>query len=242
MQNFSVRQAVAMQEGDGARVQRLFPVNGFMNYDPFMLWDHFEIQPGSGFPVHPHRGFEAITYLFEGAMQHDDNLGNHSIVAAGGAQLFTAGRGFSHSEMPAAEGPTRGIQLWINLPRRLKGIDPGYQAAESLPARTVGDATVHVIIGDESPLRLQSAIDYCDVNLPPDGAVKLSELTTLTNGLIYVVSGELTIAGTVVAAGQAGFFNELQDQDIVLTGPARFMLCAGMPYLEPVRQYGPFVD
>ena len=96
-----VLQARSMQEGKGATVHRLFPVKGVrMHHDPFVLWDHFELQQGTGFPPHPHRGFEGITYLFEGAIQHQDELGNDAVVYGGGAQRFTAGRGIVHSEMP----------------------------------------------------------------------------------------------------------------------------------------------
>ncbi len=120
--------AVHTQEGDNAEVNRLFPLPGrLMHYDPFVLWDEFTVQPGAGFPTHPHRGFEAITYVFSGEMQHADNLGNTSTVGPGGAQRFTAGRGIEHSEMPGETQATRGIQLWINLPQRLKQLDPDYQ-------------------------------------------------------------------------------------------------------------------
>ncbi|RMH38120.1 MAG: pirin family protein, partial [Gammaproteobacteria bacterium] len=110
-------------EGDGVTVQRLMPVPGLRHFDPFVLWDHFDIA-GGGFPPHPHRGFEAITWLFSGAMHHKDNLGNAGTIHAGGAQRFTAGRGITHSEMP--ESAAAGIQLWINLPQRLKSIEPDY--------------------------------------------------------------------------------------------------------------------
>jgi redox-sensitive bicupin YhaK (pirin superfamily) len=119
--------AVETMEGDKVIVKRLFPVAGLRNHDPFVLWDHFEVAAGSGFPPHPHRGFEAITYLFSGNMSHEDNLGNSSIIGPGGAQRFSAGKGIIHSEMSGGEEPARGIQLWINLPKRLKHIDPDYQ-------------------------------------------------------------------------------------------------------------------
>ena len=120
--------AATVPEGDGVLVKRLMPVHGLLNLDPFVLWDHFDIAAG-GFPDHPHRGFEAITYLFEGGMKHADNLGNRGTVHAGGAQRFTAGSGIVHSEFP--DGHAAGIQLWINLPRRLKGIDADYQQLQA---------------------------------------------------------------------------------------------------------------
>lgn len=123
-------QVKEVAEGDGVDVKRLFPVPGRMNFDPFVLWDHFDILPGKGFPDHPHRGFEAITYMFSGGMNHQDNLGNASFVESGGAQRFTAGSGIVHSEMPAETGRSNGIQLWINLPKRLKTLPASYQQVD----------------------------------------------------------------------------------------------------------------
>ena len=100
-------QSVQTREGDNAEVRRLFPLPGrLMNYDPFVLWDDFTVRPGTGFPTHPHRGFEAVTYLFSGEMQHRDNLGNHSTVGPGGAQRFTAGKGIEHSTARNSQDPT----------------------------------------------------------------------------------------------------------------------------------------
>jgi len=107
-------------EGDGVVVTRLFPTHQIMNHDPFVLFDHFTLKEGTGFPNHPHRGFEAITYIFEGGMNHKDNLGNDKFVSQGGAQVFCAGSGLIHSEMPANKGTTSGIQLWINLAKKGK--------------------------------------------------------------------------------------------------------------------------
>lgn len=98
-----VRSATTGSEGDSAEVNRLFPVHGFMNFDPFVLWDDFTIRPGAGFPDHPHRGFEGVTYVIKGSVNHTDNLGNNSTVHHGGMQRFTAGKGIIHSEMPSAE-------------------------------------------------------------------------------------------------------------------------------------------
>jgi len=91
-----IRNVTVVPEGDGVDVKRLFPLREFMNFDPFVMWDHFNIGPGRGFPDHPHRGFEAITYMFDGGMNHKDNLGNESFVTPGGAQRFTAGSGMVH--------------------------------------------------------------------------------------------------------------------------------------------------
>jgi hypothetical protein len=115
-----VRNAVSAAEGDGAEVRSLFPLPSLMNFDPSVLWDDLSISAGAGFPDHPHRGFEGVTYVFQGSIRHKDNPGNDSTVTRGGLQRFTAGSGIVHAEMTAADGVTRGIQMWLNLPSPLK--------------------------------------------------------------------------------------------------------------------------
>lgn len=239
-----VTDALLMQEGDGAEVQRLFPIpRRMMNYDPFVLWDHFTIEPGSGFPTHPHRGFEAITYMFRGSMQHKDNLGNQSTVTGGGAQRFTAGRGIEHSEMPAAGGQSSGIQLWINLPLRLKQIEPDYQQvdSESIPEQQIGDARVRIIVGEPSPMKIRSDIRYYDISLPAGGHYP-AEVPTSFRGLLYLLQGGITIDGQPLAAGQALFFDSVGQLAVTAGEESRFMLVMGRPHGEPIRQWGPFVD
>ncbi len=153
----TIHSAINVPEGDGVTVKRLMPVHGLRNFDPFVLWDHFDIS-GGGFPDHPHRGFEAITYLFDGGMNHTDNLGNKGVVHAGGAQRFTAGRGMVHSEFP--DGRAHGIQLWINLPKRLKSIAPAYQQvqADMIPEIQQDGVTIRTIAGKSSRLSLTRAV------------------------------------------------------------------------------------
>ena len=155
-----VQSVTVVPEGDGVDVKRLFPLHGFMNFDPFVLWDHFDIGPGRGFPDHPHRGFEAITYMFAGGMNHKDNMGNESFVTPGGAQRFTAGSGLIHSEMPAEEGNSNGIQLWINLPIRLKQLKASYQQVNDteFPVKTIKGAAIKTIVGEGSPLTLNTDV------------------------------------------------------------------------------------
>ena len=244
MRPLQVTDALLMQEGDGAEVQRLFPIpRRMMNFDPFVLWDHFTIEPGNGFPTHPHRGFEAITYMFSGSMQHKDNLGNQSTVTAGGAQRFTAGRGIEHSEMPAAEGQSSGIQLWINLPQSLKQTEPGYQQvdADQIPVRQSGDAELRVIVGEPSPMMLQTAVRYYDVNLPADGTYT-EQVPQGFRGLLYVVHGRLEVNQQVMSNGQAIFFEVIENLNMRGLDNCRFMLVMGRPHGEPIRQWGPFVD
>ncbi|HGX92913.1 MAG TPA: pirin family protein, partial [Candidatus Tenderia sp.] len=184
------RTAHEMKEGDGVTVKRLMPVAGWRNFDPFVLWDDFTIRPGNGFPDHPHRGFEAITYLLSGAIEHKDNLGNHSTVFGGGAQRFTAGRGLVHSEMPNQTGTTRGIQLWINLPKRLKQIEPAYQQVNDaeFPVKEMTGIRVKTLVGEGSPLMLKTPIRYIEVNAVP-GAQFTETVPAQWRGFIYIIEG-----------------------------------------------------
>lgn len=231
-----------MAEGDGAEVFRLFPLRSDrMNYDPFVLFDHFFLQPGTGFPTHPHRGFEAITYLFEGGMRHKDNLGNDSTMAAGGAQRFTAGAGIEHSEMP--DGESSGIQLWINLPKALKMIPPDYQAvaAGQIPEQPFEGGIRRIIVGEGSPLTLHTRIRYEDISLHPAGLYQPS-FSADEQGLIYVVEGKVQFEGHNVKQQQAAYFSNLDTLSLSSEAGARLMLCVGLPHHEPIRQYGPYVD
>jgi len=239
----TLRPAQTTQEGAGVIVKRLMPIAGFYNFDPFVLWDDFSIKPDNGFPDHPHRGFEAITYLFNGSIEHKDNLGNHSTVFAGGAQRFTAGRGLVHSEMPHEEGTTRGIQLWINLPKRLKSIEPGYQQVdnEAFPITQNEGVSIKTLVGDHSPLTLLTPVRYLDVSLKA-GAHYQEQVASGFRGLIYIVDGSATSGNHTLDAG-VGYFLE-SEETITLDTQAgcRFMLCLGTPHGEPIHQHGPFVD
>lgn len=238
----AVVDAQAMSEGAGARVKRLFPVRHRHHHDPFVLFDEFFVAPGAGFPAHPHRGFEAITYIFAGAFRHEDNLGNATTVGAGGAQRFTAGRGLVHSEMPQGDGEAHGIQLWINLARSDKDIDPTYQQAdaEDIPERRMGGAIVRTVVGAGSPVTVRTPARYEDVRLPA-GATYPVRLMPEWTRMLYVTEGSVDAGGTAVRAGQA-----LIDlpAEALLTGidDARLVLLAARPHHEPILLRGSFVD
>lgn len=236
--------ALHMEEGDGVEVRRLFPFRGGrMNFDPFVLWDHFRLEPGSGFPTHPHRGFEAITYLFSGSIEHRDNLGNRSVVTAGGAQRFTAGSGIRHSEMPATDGTSSGIQLWINLPQRLKQIDAAYQQADAdtIPQQTRGDATARVIVGPGGPVKLRSEVRYHEARLRSGGHYH-ETVPSGFQGFVYIVEGELQFEGRSIETGQALLFSDEASIDLSAASESHFMVAMGRPHGEPIRQWGPYVD
>ena len=241
---FEIVEARLTSEGDGAEVRRLFPIfNQRMNFDPFVLWDHFFIQPGTGFPTHPHRGFEAITYLFEGAMEHKDNIGNCSTVLPGGAQRFTAGRGLEHSEMPAIDGVTSGIQLWINLPKRLKQLEPEYQQVDAaeIPESSENGVRIRHIVGEQGKVKLHTPVTYQDVQMN-SGSEFAFVIPENFRGLGFVVDGEIEFDGHSLTAGQTIFFAEEKQLGVTAKSDARLMLCMGTPHGEPIRQYGPFVD
>ncbi len=243
--SITVRQADVVPEGAGVEVKRLMPVAGMRNFDPFVLWDHFDIESG-GFPDHPHRGFEAITYMFAGGMQHTDNLGNKGTVHGGGAQRFTAGRGLVHSEMPHKTETGRhaaGIQLWINLPRRLKGVDPEYQQiqADEFFVSEFDGGSLKVIVGEGGPIGLRTEVEYLDISLHEDGTFK-RDIPEGMRGLIYVESGSVSVNGEEVVAGASAFVDAEPSLTVVAAVDSRFMWCFGRPHGEPIFQHGPFVD
>lgn len=240
---FFIRDVTIVPEGDGVDVKRLFPLHGLMNFDPFVLWDHFDISPGHGFPDHPHRGFEAITYMLDGGMNHKDNLGNESFVTRGGAQRFTAGKGMVHSEMPAEQGKSKGIQLWINLPKSLKGINPSYQQVDDheFPINDIEGGQVKILVGEGSPLTLNTEVIYQHLQLKENASYSL-QLKTSMHGVIYILDGAINVNEHPVKSNQALFVENCNQLLFLAQEESQFMICLGMPHGEPIHQHGPFVD
>ena len=241
--SLNIHDVTVAPEGDGVEVKRLFPIHGFMNFDPFVLWDHFDIGPGRGFPDHPHRGFEAITYMFDGGMNHKDNLGNESFVSAGGAQRFTAGSGIVHSEMPAEQGHSNGIQLWINLPKKLKKINPSYQQVNEneFPVKDIQGGQVKALVGEGSPIELKTEVLYQHVKLNKLASYQL-EFDSTMRGIVYVITGWLSVNQQTVKNDQALFFEDIEQLKFVADENSQFMICIGKPHGEPIHQHGSFVD
>jgi len=232
-------------EGDGVVVTRLFPTHQIMNHDPFVLFDHFTLKEGTGFPNHPHRGFEAITYVFEGGMNHKDNLGNDKFVSQGGAQVFCAGSGLIHSEMPANKGTTSGIQLWINLAKKEKGTSPTYQffEKEDLPSYSENGVEVTDIVGSNSPVFLNTEITYQHLKFS-NGAQKPITIQKDSNAIIYIVSGEFQINKQHTLSGESLLISseEVGQIDITAKSTGSIIVCSGVPHKEPIYQHGPYVD
>jgi len=240
----SIHPASTVPEEDGIVVKRLMPVHGLRNYDPFVLCDHFDIA-GGGFPDHPHRGFEAITYLFDGGMKHADNLGNQGTIHAGGAQRFTAGRGMVHSEFP--DGRAHGIQLWINLPQRLKSIAPDYQQlqADQIAESHQDGISIRHIIGDAG-IHLHTAVELLDVRMAA-GQILQRQVVEGMRGFIYLVQGSLEMNAVKINSGQAAFIDFSDTQgvetlDIKSADAAHLIWCFGKPHHESIHQHGPYVD
>ncbi len=238
--SITIHPAITVPEGDGVTVKRLMPVHGMQHYDPFVLWDHFDISSG-GFPDHPHRGFEAITYIFAGAMNHADNLGNKGMVQAGGAQRFTAGRGIVHSEFP--DGHAAGIQLWINLPQRLKRINADYQQlqADKIPESNINGVHIRTIVGQKEAITLHTKVEYLDIKLDAGSRIK-RKIAAKHRGLIYAVHGQASINAIPLGSGQAVSIEDEISAQIESDEGAQLMWCFGLPHEEPIYQHGPYVD
>jgi redox-sensitive bicupin YhaK (pirin superfamily) len=236
--------AQEMMEGSGVTVRRLFPFyRDRLVADPFVLWDDFSIGEGAGFPTHAHRGFEAITYLFSGSMNHADNLGNDSTVKPGGAQRFTAGKGIEHSEMPGSDGVTTGIQLWINLPQSMKQIDPGYQQvnAEDIPQQVINGVTVREIVGGHSPVQLKTPVRYAEIRMT-QGSEYTIDVDNGMQGIIYLQNGNININDQQLSAGDAMQVSQGEQAVLRAEESSRIMLALGKPLHETVRLSGGFVD
>jgi redox-sensitive bicupin YhaK (pirin superfamily) len=229
-------------DGAGAALRRIFPQAPGDHLDPFVLLDDFGVAPPAGFPTHPHRGFEAFTYMLDGGFEHRDNLGNVSTVSTGGVQLFTSGRGARHSEMPARPQINRGLQLWINLPQHRKGIDPRYaaHAAATLPEHAERDVRVRTVVGPQSPVQLETDVRYLDLTLP-SGTRWSTEQPDDWQGLLYVVDGQVRVGDVDLARGEGAVLRP-GELGLLARVDSRAVWIAGRAHREPIRQHGPYVD
>jgi redox-sensitive bicupin YhaK (pirin superfamily) len=257
-----VIRSVPTSDGAGVKLRRSLGSGVGLRHDPFLMLDEFSSEnPGdyiAGFPAHPHRGFETVTYLLDGHMLHEDHLGHRGDLKSGGVQWMTAGRGIIHSEMPQQlEGRMRGFQLWINLPAKEKMKPAGYRDIDpsEIPVVELADGgTVKVIAGSAQsngtatagPIRgLTTDPLYLDVDLPA-GAVLTQAIDDGRNAFLYVFEGDAFVgpAGDerALATHSAGLLSP-GDEIRVRGGEkgARFLLLAGKPIGEPIVQYGPFV-
>jgi redox-sensitive bicupin YhaK (pirin superfamily) len=254
--------SVATSDGAGVSLRRSLGQSQSARVDPFLMLDEFSSDDPddyiAGFPSHPHRGFETVTYMLDGHMLHEDHLGNRGDLLPGGAQWMTAGRGIIHSEMPQQEsGRMRGFQLWINLPAAEKMKPAHYRdiRPEEIPQVALpGGGEVRVIAGSlmvddrevAGPVQgLSTEPLYIDVRLPA-GACFVHDLAGGHNAFVYAYEGSLTIGpaddARVLSSQDAGVLSSGGQVEISASaGPARFLLLAARPLGEPVAQHGPFV-
>ena len=245
-------------DGAGVKLTRVIGGPDLPELDPFLLLDEFGTDHAedyiAGFPSHPHRGFETVTYMLDGRMRHKDNHGNEGLLTPGSVQWMTAGRGLVHSEMPEQEsGRMRGFQLWVNLPARDKMTDPKYQefAPENIPmAEPSAGVSVKVIagkVGEVTGPIVQPATDpvYLDISLAPAKAWEYA-LPEGHNAFAYVFEGAVTV-------GEGDDARALETHEMAVLGggdllqlragsaEARLIVVAGRPLREPVMRHGPFV-
>lgn len=247
-------QAMAARDGAGVNLNRVLGARHNQRLDPFLMLDAFSSDDPNdyiaGFPAHPHRGFETVTYIVNGHMKHKDHLGNEGDLKAGGVQWMTAGRGIIHEEMPQQEeGLLRGFQLWLNLPASEKMKAASYRdvPTEAMPwqALTAG-GQAKMIAG--SVTNNQLAADETRVTAPIIADIQLAAnseenivLPALHQAMVYVFEGELTIAATALPSNKAAILSAGEQLQLRCTVPTRFLLLAGKALNEPIVQYGPFV-
>jgi len=246
-------------DGAGVKLRRVIGQPELSELDPFLLLDEFGTDSAddyiAGFPEHPHRGFETVTYMLDGRMRHRDNHGHEGVLVPGSVQWMTAGRGIVHSEMPQQqEGRMRGFQLWLNLPARDKMTEPKYQefGPDRIPVATPGaGVSVKVIAGEVGAVRgpiSQPATDptYLDIALDA-GAQYVHELPGQHAAFMYVYEGSVRVVAdakeSVVTNGELAVLSEGTEVRLVgdSSGTSRAILVAGKPLREPVARYGPFV-
>ena len=242
-------------EGAGVRLLRSISPRVSNEFDPFLLFDHFAFNdplegPIRGFPMHPHRGIETVTYMLEGSTHHRDSLGNQGLIGPGDVQWMTSGRGILHEEMPrrGENGAIYGFQLWVNLPSHLKMTTPRYQevSADSIPTNEKDGIKIRVVAGEvdgvSGPVtEIAASPLYLDVGLAPDKEWT-QPIPSGHTALAYVFEGEGVFAGETVEAVKLIKYSD-GDSISVKTenNPVRFMLFAGAPFKEPIVPYGPFV-
>jgi redox-sensitive bicupin YhaK (pirin superfamily) len=242
-------------EGAGVKLRRSIAPRVSNEFDPFLLFDHFAFNdplegPIRGFPMHPHRGIETVTYMLEGSTHHRDSLGNAGLIGPGDVQWMTSGRGILHEEMPrrGPNGNIYGFQLWVNLPSHLKMTEPRYQevSAGTIPTFEKEGIKIRVVAGEVEGVtgpvtEISAAPLYLDIQLAPD-MEWTQPIPSDHTALAYVFEGEGVFSGQTVEAVKLLKFSDGDHVQVKTENhPLRFMLIAGVPFKEPIVPYGPFV-
>ncbi|KAL3821091.1 hypothetical protein ACJIZ3_006996 [Penstemon smallii] len=239
-------------EGVGAVVRRSIGRYELKYFDPFLVLDEFSVSAPAGFPDHPHRGFETVTYMLQGAVTHEDFEGHKGTIEAGDLQWMTAGKGIVHSEMPAeTQGTQKGLQLWINLPAKFKMVEPRYQEMKSkdIAEASKDGVKVRVIAGEalgiKSQIYTRTPTMYLDFALKPGANIR-QPIPESWNAFVYILEGEGIFGNSrsspvsahhIVLLGSGDGLEAKNKSSKLL----RFILIGGEPLGEPVVQYGPFV-
>jgi hypothetical protein len=242
-------------EGAGVLLRRSFGPHISNKFDPFLLFDHFAFNnpiegPIKGFPTHPHRGIETVTYMLEGTVRHRDSLGNMGTIAEGDVQWMTSGRGILHEEMPqrSANGNNLGFQLWVNLPSAQKMSQPRYQeiSAGTIPVIEKDGVKIRLVAGEIDGIRgpvteIAASPLYMDVELSA-GSRFMVNVPNSQTALAYVFNGTGEFADQAVESVSMVVFQNDGDQiEVKSEAGVRFMLISGEPFKEPIFPYGPFV-
>ena len=249
-------------EGDGIPVTRAFPVPGMREVDPFLLFDHFgpiNYEPGgaSGVPAHPHCGFEAITYLLDGEVEHCDSWGGQATIKAGDVQWMTTGSGLIHSELVTdnfkkSGGIMQGLQIWVNLPKKDKQVKPGYQHIhkDKIPTIIIDEKNVNIkilvgeVLGRSSSVNTYSPVSIFDTQFTQPNEISLS-IPSEQMAMVYIIEGELKFKDTnnLATKGQMIYFDQTSDTILLhsLSHHGSYLVLAGKPLNEPIARNGPFI-
>ncbi len=237
-----------VSDGAGVDIRRVIGVPGADYVDPFLMFDDFRNDDPSGyvagFPPHPHRGFETVTYMLKGKMRHRDSNGNAGLLEDGAVQWMTAGRGILHSEMPEqTDGSLWGFQIWLNLPQRLQMADPGYQdipgseitefAKDGVDYRLVTGE----LFGHKGPAETHLPVLMVDV--APNGGQTTIPLTDGETTILFCFEGELSVAGEAIEDGDMAVLEGAGG--VLIEGAGRGLLLSSAPLNEPIARHGPFV-
>ncbi|HFB65477.1 MAG TPA: pirin family protein [Aeromonadales bacterium] len=251
-----ILKGVRSSDGDGVQLTRIIGSSELNLLDPFLLFDVFGSDKPQdyigGFPPHPHRGFETVTYMLSGKMRHEDSAGNSGIIEPGGVQWMTAGKGIIHSEMPEQQqGLLSGFQLWVNLPASQKMTEPKYQERtdEEVPVEQLGENSHIKVIAGVTQEGTQGVIDNTTI-LPIYWHVQLEENTvfeqsipSLHSAFIYVIKGQLLVGenSKKLSTAELAVLSNAENLIIKATTESQFLVIAGKPLNEPVERAGPFV-
>lgn len=243
-----------VREGAGVKLHRYIGADASNSFEPFLLFDYFDsadiLDFMAGFPAHPHRGFETITYLLHGAITHTDNQGHKGTIGAGDVQWMTAGRGIVHSEMPStSSGPLQGLQLWLNLPAAEKMREPRYQEKlnEELPVETSPSGVMIKVIAGQTDLGTTSPITeiatqplFLDISMP-EGTELSQHISQGSQSILFVVSGAVALGDTLISQGVLADLSDGEVIHLKAGEDSQCFLIAAHKLHEPITRYGPFV-